>query len=153
MKRYLILTLLAFVALAGNVGMYAQTSDRGKWIQEVRKYKHDMLVKEVGMTPAQQNEFFPLYTQMEREIFQANKEARDLEYRVSNSRSSVSEAEYEKAAEALANVKLREGQIETAYFQKFARILTKKQLFLLKRAETRFTRSMLDHHRAARTQK
>jgi hypothetical protein len=50
-------------------------------------------------------------------------------------------------------VKLREGQIETAYFQKFARILTKKQLFLLKRAETRFTRSMLDHHRAARTQK
>ena len=35
------------------------------------------------------------------------------------------------------------------YFEKFEKILNKKQLFLLKRAESKFTQQMLNHHRKA----
>jgi hypothetical protein len=38
---------------------------------------------------------------------------------------------------------MREGEIEAKYFEKFSKIRSKKQLFLLKQAEGKFTREML----------
>ena len=48
-----------------------------------------------------------------------------------------------QAAEALSNAKVREGEIEAKYFAKFTKILSKRQLFLLKKAENDFARNML----------
>ena len=90
---------------------------------------------------------------MEQEIYQVNVEARNLENKISNSTDEISELEYEKAAEALAEVKSREGEIELNYYKKFEKILSKKQLFLLKRAENRFTRDMLNHNRIGKSSK
>ena len=42
---------------------------------------------------------------------------------------------------------MREGEIEAKYFDKFSKILTKKQLFLLKQAEVKFTREMLNKNK------
>ena len=38
---------------------------------------------------------------------------------------------------------MREGEIEAKYFDKFSKILSKKQLYQLKQAEVKFTREML----------
>lgn len=130
-----------------------RASNRTKWLKEVREYKYDKLIEETEMTKAQQNEFFPLYSAMEKEIYQVNVEARQLESKVSNSKSEVSELEYEKAADALAEAKSREAQIELDYYHKFSKILSKKQLFQLKRAENRFTRDMLGHYKRGQATK
>jgi hypothetical protein len=116
----------------------------------VRNYKHELLVKEVGMTPTQRDEFMPLYIAMENEIYQANREAKALEESISKANSRVSDSEYDHAANSLASLRMREGEIENAYFQKYAKILSKRQLFLLKRAENRFTRNMLEHNRRSK---
>ena len=42
------------------------------------------------------------------------------------------------------------GNNEDEYFKKFAKILTSKQLFLLKRAENRFAKSMISHSKQAK---
>ena len=89
---------------------------------------------------------------MEKAIFTANQEARALELKVSN-QTRTSEAEYAAAALMLARVKQREGDIEMEYYQKFERILSKKQLFQLKRAENKFTQYMLSHHRRSGSSK
>ena len=78
-----------------------------------------------------------------------NKEARELERKISASTTPVSDTEYEAAATAMAKVRQEEGEIEMEYFAKFEKILTKKQLFLLKRAENKFTQSILSHHKRA----
>ena len=54
-----------------------------------------------------------------------------------------------EAAKLMVDVKTKEARIETEYFEKFAKILDSRQLFLLKRAETRFSRNMLQHHKEA----
>ena len=46
-------------------------------------------------------------------------------------------------------IKQKEGEIEMEYFTKFEKILSKKQLFLLKRAENKFTQSILNYHKKA----
>ena len=155
--RALFIIALSFLACSSG-SAWAQKGDksriaREKWIKEVRTYKHDLLVEETGMSASQKSEFLPLYSAMEQEIYQVNYDARALESKISASSEDVSELEYEKAAEALAEVKSKEAQIEMEYFHKFEKILSKKQMFLLKRAENRFARNMLSHSKRGHSSK
>ena len=150
-KTYFLFTLvLLFFALPAV--SYAQDSDvqtRKKWFQEVRNYKYDFFTKEMELTKEQQNAFFPEYEAMEKAIFMVNKEAREMESKITNTKDAVSDTEYEAAALALTKIKQKEGEIEMEYFTKFEKILSKKQLFLLKRAENKFTQSILNYHKKA----
>ena len=149
-KLYIIAALIA-TALTS----FAQTNNkdqRTRWMNEVRNQKYEFIIKETDMTKEQQEDFLPIYKEMEKAIFTANQEARALELKVSN-QTRTSEAEYAAAALMLARVKQREGDIEMEYYQKFERILSKKQLFQLKRAENKFTQYMLSHHRRSGSSK
>ena len=127
-------------------------AQRRKWMTDLRNYKQEFLIKELSLTKKQQDEFFPLYNQMEQEIYDVNKDAREIENKVSHA-TSTSEDEYERAANKMLQVKSKEAQIENFYYQKFNNILSKKQLFELQRAEMRFSRNMLQHHKAAQRQR
>jgi len=136
MKRYL-LALLVMVSLV------ASAQGNKKWAQEMLDAKHKMLIEQVELTDAQQKSFMPVYEEMEKEIYQTNRSARQLAASVAKKGAQATEAEYQQAAEALSNAKVHEGEIEAKYFAKFAKMLSKKQLFLLKQAENNFTRTML----------
>lgn len=142
MKRTLIALAIVITALIVN----AQDSNRSKWATDMLQAKHDMIIEQVGLTPSQQEQFMPLYEAMEKEVFSTNATARALATAVSK-KSNPSDAEYAQAAEALSNAKVREGEIEAKYFEKFSKILSKKQLFQLKQAESTFTRAMLSGRR------
>ena len=115
---------------------------RTKFATDMYQAKHEMIIEELGLTQTQQKQFMPLYEQMEREIYQVNRNARALAAEVEK-KKNPSDRDYEVAASALSNTRMREGEIEAKYFEKFSKILSKKQLFLLKQAEGKFTREML----------
>ena len=142
MKR--IVTLLLF-ALAITLASSAQNS-RTKFATDMYQAKHEMIIEELGLTPSQQKQFMPLYEQMEREVYQANRNARALANEVEKKKNPT-DRDYEAAASALSNTRIQEGDIEAKYFEKFSKILTKKQLFQLKLAEGKFTREMLSKKR------
>lgn len=145
--------LIAFLTVLSFTQVYAagqEDNRQQRWLNDVREYKQDFLTREVELTQDQQTQFFPLYNAMENEIFQLNKDSRELERKVS-AQNDVSDLEYETTAKAMLDVKNKEAQIESSYFDKYSKILSPKQLFLLKRAETRFSRNMLNHHRDRKT--
>ena len=117
----------------------AQTQQRSGWATRMLDYKHRLITDKLGM---------PLYEAMEREIYKVNSDARALARKVEATAKPTDE-QYAQAAEALSKARLMEGQIEARYFDKFAQILSKKQLFLLKQAELSFTRSMLSRGKNA----
>jgi len=139
MKRRLFLSLI--IALTMVAGASAQ-GGRSKWASDMYEAKHQFIIEELQLTPTQQKQFMPLYEQMEREIYQVNSEAHALAANVEK-KKNPSDRDYELAANALSSTSLREGEIESKYYDKFAKILTKKQLFQLKQAEGKFTRKML----------
>lgn len=145
---HLILTLIIIATSSLTAIAQGNSEQRTKWMKEVRNYKYEFLTKELELTKEQQSAFFPLYEEMEKEIFNANKEAKDIEKKIAND-SSANDTEYEAAALAITKVSQKEGEIEMKYFEKFEKVLNKKQLFLLKRAESKFTQQMLNHHRKA----
>ena len=126
-----------------TTAMWGQGSNgRSKFATDMYQAKHEMIIEELGLTPSQQKQFMPLYEQMEREVYQANRNARALASEVEK-KKNPSDRDYEVAASALSNVRMQEGNIEAKYFEKFSKILTKKQLFQLKVAERKFTQQML----------
>lgn len=138
MKR--LFSIMMLVLALTSVAM-AQNG-RTKFATDMYQAKHEMIIRELGLTQTQQKQFMPIYEQMEREIYQVNRNARMLAAEVEKMKNP-SDRDYEAAASALSNTRVQEGEIEAKYFEKFSKILSKKQLFQLKQAEAKFTREML----------
>lgn len=148
MKRNLILILLSVVIGCGAA--FAQKKptqrERTQWMNEIRNYKIEFLAKELSMTDDQRTKFTTLYTAMEKELDKLQRDTREMERKIDKSGDKTTDLEYEKAAEAMVELKGREAKIETEYFKKFKTVLTPKQLYKLKPAERKFTRALMDHH-------
>ena len=134
------LLLLMFMTCMGTVN--AAEKNR-QWTKEMLEYKHDYIVKTTGMSQAQREKFMPIYEAMEKEIFSVYRNAREQSKKVTATNRKVSDEEYANAAKVISEVKSKIREIEIRYFNQFAKILTKKQLFLLKQAELKFTRDMV----------
>ena len=139
MKRIIAIVILMLTVASVTT---AQQNGRTKFATDMYQAKHEMIIEELGLTPTQQKQFMPMYEQMEREIYQVNRTARALAAEVEK-KKNPSDRDYEAAAAALSNTRMREGEIEAKYFEKFSKVLSKKQLFQLKQAEVKFTREMI----------
>lgn len=141
------LIILPFAsALAQEEADSVKSNNRHKWLSDVKDYKYQMLEREAQMSEEQAEQFFPLYQEMEQKVFTANLEARRMEMHVSDNFENATDEDFKQAALALSRVKIIEAEIEQEYYPQFARILSDKQLFLLKRAETHFATDMLRHY-------
>ena len=143
MKRLLTI-LIATLVIAS--AMTAQNKGRSKFATDMYQAKHEMIIEELGLTQSQQKQFMPLYEQMEREVYQVNRNARALANEVEK-KKNPSDRDYEAAASALSRTRVQEGEIESKYFEKFSKILSKKQLFQLKQTERKFTQEMISKKR------
>jgi len=146
MKKTILLLVIAIIMPVAALAQKDHSKgSRAQWWKEMQEYKHNFIANEIGLSDEQKEKFFSVYTEMEKATFQLNKQTRDLEKKVMDNKSA-SDIEYEKAAEALFELKEKEGAVEKAYFDKFKEILTPKQLFKLKLAERKFTREAMKHH-------
>lgn len=146
MRRLPLIALAALLMCCSSVASAKDAagksrSNRSQWTQEMLDYKHDFIAEQTEMTQAQRDKFMPLYEAMEKEVFAAHRTAREQAKKVSSSKAT--DQDYATAARAMSQVKVKEGEIEGRYFEKFSKILSKKQMFQLKQAEMKFSRQML----------
>lgn len=145
---YLILLLAATVSVAVPASAQRQMteSNRREWTQRMRDLKHNFLIEALDLTREQQNEFFPLYDSMEDELNAMTAEARELEAKIEAQGEEATNLEYTSAARTLFEQKSKENKVEMEYFEKFEKILTPRQLFLLKGAERNFMGQVVRRH-------
>lgn len=148
--KQIIFTLVMIICASTSMNIMAQRAklskeDRQKYLEEMRQYKREFLVKELNLTRDQQNQFFPVYDQMEDEMNQVAEETRDLENKVIND-PGASDTELETVARAVFEQKSREGEIEMNYFAKFKDVLSPRQILLLKSTERKFTQQLVRQH-------
>jgi len=129
------------------------SDNRDKWFKELRQYKQEFMSKELELTKEQQSKFFPVYSEMTLKIMKLNYDTRALENKIDRSKTEVSDVEYEKGADALLELKIKEAKIEAEYYQRFKQILSPKQMYLLPKTEKKFTRQLMRHHNKAKTKK
>lgn len=147
-----IIALFAFSAQAQPPQPDISDARREKFVGEIRQYKHDYIAKELDLSREQQKDFFPVYDEMEDKIMKLNSETRDLERKIID-KQDASDTEMEAAAQAIFSQRLREGEIEQSYYDKFTKILTNRQILRLKNTERKFTQKLMKHHRRFNKQK
>ena len=157
MNRNIFTLIIAFIILPlasafaqENADSVSNDVNRRRWLNDVKDYKYQMLERESQVTPKQAEMFFPLYQEMENKVFMVNLEARQREMQVSDNFDDATDEDFKQAAQALSDVKVLEAEIEKEYYPQFAKILSNKQLFLLKRAETHFASDLLRHYNRSR---
>lgn len=121
-----------------------------EWIKEMRRYKAEFVAEKLELTQEQRNEFIPMYQEMETKTWTIEHEARDMERSVRKKGAEATDTEYEKAAEALTEVKAKQGQIESEYLKKFRKILTPAQQFKMRGIEREFMRQLMERNRAGK---
>lgn len=154
MTRFIpLMCALLFMAMVPAKALAQQLNedDRNRYVNQIRAYKHDFLAKELGLSKAQQDAFFELYDAMEDRTMDLGGEVRDLEKKASA--AGASDEEMAAAAVALYSQKMREGEIEMEYYEKFKETLTPAQLVALKSAERKFTQELMRQHRRLRGEK
>lgn len=148
MKRSFILILIFTIFSSINV-IDAQEKknkmNREEWFAKMRNYKHKFIADEIKLTPEQEAKFFPIYDMMENELYQAQRETRKLKKKIEKD-ESVSDTEYETATKAIIDLKRKEHEIELKYYYQIKPIISSKQYFLLKAAESKFTRTVMRRH-------
>ena len=147
-KISIIILALMFFASFSTIDAQKKPSKEGRqqWFKEMREYKHNFLSKELDLDDNQKEAFFKIYDAMEDETFNLHHGTRKLQRELIKKEADVTDIEYEKAAEALFELKYKEAQIGLKYFEQFKTVLTKKQLFLLKKAEDKYTRHLMKQH-------
>lgn len=147
MKRsFIIVVILSLAALSVSAQQRGrQRPDREKWFQELREWKHQFLIKEVELTEEQQPKFFAVYDAMQNEILAIHDGTRNMEKKLSLNKQA-SDLEYEKMAEALIEVKIKEGEIQKRYLDKMKTVISNRQLYKLQVAEKKFIRMLNRQH-------
>lgn len=145
-KSTIIAFLIAAILMPLSVAAQSSAAQRARWMEQIRKTKFEFFTKEVNLSKDQQSQLFPLYEEMEKSIYKVNNEAEAL-LKKTAANANATDTEYEAAANAAAKSTLRQGEIELEYFNKFSKFLSKKQLFLLKQAEDKFTQYLLKQRR------
>lgn len=137
--------LIVLMALIMAVPSFAQKNQDGKNKEERRKemmeFKLKFLADEIELKEEQKKEFNAIYTQMEQERRVVFKKMKNAEKLIKENKNA-SESDYEKATNDIAAAKTEMSQIEKKYDQKLAAFLTKKQMYKLKEAETKFMETM-----------
>lgn len=150
MRRFL--TILCVILVAASTAMAQgnrpSKEQRKQWMREMRKAKIEYLTKELDLDQSHQDEFTTTYSEMETELHKLGHDTREYGRQIRrkmNSDAKVSDVEYDKASEALFELKGKENEIEMRYYEKFRKILTPQQLFKLKIAEQQWTRELMKH--------
>lgn len=148
MKKLSFLILLIIGAACLSANAQSPERNREQWMSEMRELKHDFLARQLKLSAEQREKFFDIYDRMDEEMDRAQAEARAAESRIYEAGDkNISEADYDEAINAQLALKAKESEIEKQSYEELKTVLTKKQLFELKKAERDFTMQIMRQHR------
>ena len=140
MKRTFILSfVLAFIL--GTTAMSASDNHQNDWKQKMMSEKIAFLTMEIGITPEEAQEFWPVYNQVNKERDEAMhnvfRSFKALEEAVS---AGKSEKELDKLLENYLDAIKEQGEVEKDAYDDYAKVLPVEKLAKLYIGEEKFRR-------------
>lgn len=146
MKRSLTAILLLLFITLSSVVAQDNTTRRRQWMNEMQKTKLEFMAKELGLSAEQKEQFGNVFNAMNEELDKLRRETRDMEKEIEKKKNAT-DLEYEKVAEAMFELKTKEGNIENRYFDQLRKVLTPRQLYLFKKAEHKWMKELMKHRK------
>jgi len=146
MKRelFIALTGLLLFIISPVVGQDQSREDR--W-EKIKAEKVAYLTTQLALSPAEAEKFWPVYNEMEKQRWDAQKARRELENKVSEAEESLSENEVIKLTRDFAGSMAKEGALMSGYNEKLLKVLPAKKVLKLYKAENEFRMNMIRKYR------
>lgn len=143
-KIFLFVVLLAF----GSVTI-AQPKDKdheSRW-EKYRAEKVAFLTSNLELSPDEAQKFWPVYNQLEKERWQAQKLRREMEEKVLEAEETMSDNKIKQLTREFAGSMQKEAELLTSYNEKFLDILPSVKVLKLYKAENEFRMYMIKKFR------
>lgn len=134
----LLAVMLSLPVFAGGHG------NRKKWMDDMKRTKHEFLAKELQLSKTQCRDFFDVYDKMMEERFAVEKKMREAEMTVINKGANASEREINAVIDEQYSLDIKLNKIDRKYLPWLREILTPSQLMKLKHAERKFQRHLME---------
>lgn len=145
----IIIIVLACIFVISTQQINAQEESREARMEKFRTEKIAFLSTKLQLTTTEAEKFWPIYNQLEKERWEAQKSRRELEDKVREAEESLSEHEITKLTRDFAGSMQKEGALMASYNEKFLKVLPPKKVLKLYKAENEFRMSMIRKYREA----
>jgi hypothetical protein len=143
-KIFLLAVLLAFSSVT-----FAQQKDKdhkSRW-EKYRAEKVAFLTSNLELSPAEAQKFWPVYNQLEKERWEAQKFRREMEEKVQEAEESMSDNNIKRLTREFAGSLQKEANLLVDYNEKFLEILPPGKVLRLYKAENEFRMHMIKKFR------
>lgn len=141
-------TILIGVIVFLNLAVIAQDNDSHEArMEKYRAEKVSFLTTRLDFSPAEAQKFWPIYNEMDKQRWNAQKARRELENKVSDAEESLSENEITKLTRDFAGSMAKEGALMSEYNEKLLKVLPAKKVLKLYKAENEFRMNMIRKYR------
>jgi hypothetical protein len=141
--------VLAGIFVISTQQINAQNESREARMEKFRTEKIAFLTTKLELTTTEAEKFWPIYNQLEKERWEAQKSRRDLEDKLREAEESLSENEITKLTRDFAGSMQKEGALMSSYNEKFLKVLPPKKVLKLYKAENEFRMNMIRKYREA----
>lgn len=114
-----------------------------EWNEQMRQYKCDFLADQMGLSGAKKQQFTDIYSRMDEELTRLREDLRKAEARIASLKDNATDVDYDQAIQTQLDLKGKECEVEKRYYAELRDVLTKKQLFELKRHERSFANILM----------
>lgn len=147
MKREIIIILSVMFVFMNVVVKAQQKESHEARMEKYRTEKVSFLTTRLDLTPAEAEKFWPIYNEMEKERWEAQKSRRNLENKVSEAEESLSENEIINLTRDFAGSMQKEGALMASYNEKLLKVLPPKKVLNLYKTENEFRMHMIKKYR------
>lgn len=144
MTKHLLLILALIMGC--YVSAMAQRSGDKKsenMMKELQEFKIKFIAQEIDLKESQKADFVELYSEMNSKRIEVMRDAWKMERELKKNKDA-SEADYQAVTDAMTKAKAKDAEIEKSYDEKFAKILSQKQIYKMKEAEEEFRKKMTE---------
>ncbi|QGY45435.1 sensor of ECF-type sigma factor [Maribellus comscasis] len=148
MKNKFLLVVL-FIFIFGSFLSHAQDKKDGesRW-EKFRAEKVSFLTEKLELTPTEAQKFWPVYNELEKSRWEAQKARRELEAKVHDVEDkNLSKKEIIQLTRDFSSSMEKEGLLYVKYNEEFLKILPPEKVLILYRSENEFRMHMIRKYR------
>ncbi len=148
MKRQIILYLSLLFIFSNSVVKAQRGSGyhQDRW-EKYRSEKVAYLTSSLELTPAEAEKFWPVYNQMDKERWEAQKMRREMEEKVRDAGEKMSDKKVIELTREFAGSMQKEGALCTRYNEEFLKILPPQKVLNMYKVEKEFRMYMIKKYR------
>jgi hypothetical protein len=154
MKKQLVFTILAAFLTFTSVHAQPHKKAINEKLEKYRAEKISFLTSKLDLTPAEAQEFWPVYNQLEKERWEAQKMRREMEEKIRLAEDDMTKTEITRLTREYAGSLQKEANMLVEYNEKFLKILPPEKVLNLYKSENEFRMYMIkkfrDHRKSDR---